>query len=196
MTKEQQDLAWARLPKGARMEMRTNYPSDGSEWEDGYKAALKQYFGHHNLTSDTEPEEVLMVEKSKVQKLYSQLQKRYEEVKTKPTSKNIGQGHDYIVSERNFVNGAISELKLLFGDKCLPNKEEQNSPKLSSSFQIGKNEQSKPKYILQAELRLISSDGKTVEDYENIEVEMSGIDLTQAAEVVKKALQEFHEKNK
>lgn len=54
----------------------------------------------------------------------------------------------------------------------------------------------KPKYILQTELRLISSDGKTVEDYENIEVEMSNIDLTQAAEAVKKVLQEFYKNAK
>ena len=55
-------------------------------------------------------------------------------------------------------------------------------------------ESRKPKYVLQAELRLISNDGKTVEDYENIEVEMSDIDLTKAAEAVRECLMKFHEK--
>ncbi|MDE6246659.1 MAG: hypothetical protein K2M41_02300 [Muribaculaceae bacterium] len=50
----------------------------------------------------------------------------------------------------------------------------------------------KPKYILQAQLRLISIDGKTIEDYENVEVETSEIDLTKAEEAVRESLEKFH----
>ena len=50
----------------------------------------------------------------------------------------------------------------------------------------------KPKYVLQAQLRLISNDGKTVEDCENVEVNTLDNDLTKAAEVVREALEKFH----
>lgn len=53
----------------------------------------------------------------------------------------------------------------------------------------------KPKHVLQAEIRLISNDGKTIEDYENVEVEVSDVDLTQAAEAVRETLMKFHEQN-
>ncbi|MBD5381934.1 hypothetical protein [Clavibacter sp.] len=55
-------------------------------------------------------------------------------------------------------------------------------------------ESRKPKYILQAQLRLISIDGKTIEDYENVEVETSEIDLTKAEEAVRESLEKFHSK--
>lgn len=57
------------------------------------------------------------------------------------------------------------------------------------------SEQGKPKYVLQAELRLISNDGKMAEGYECVEMEVSDIDLTKAAEAVREALQKFYEKN-
>ena len=53
-------------------------------------------------------------------------------------------------------------------------------------------ESSKPKYVLQAQLRLISNNGKTIEDYECVEVNTLDNDLTKAAEVVREALEKFH----
>ena len=54
----------------------------------------------------------------------------------------------------------------------------------------------KPKYILQAEMRLISLDGRDVEDWEQIEIiGVPDIDLSQAAEAVRETLQKFHEQN-
>ena len=52
----------------------------------------------------------------------------------------------------------------------------------------------KPKHTLQAQIRLISNDGKTIEDYECVEVEVPNIDLTQAAEAVRETLMKIHEK--
>ena len=53
-------------------------------------------------------------------------------------------------------------------------------------------EANKPKYILQAQIRLISNHGKTIEDSEIIEIETSDEDMTQAAEAVKATLEQFH----
>ena len=55
MNKEQQDLAWACLPKEVRKEIRAEYLNaiEGSDLE----SFLQDFFGHHNLTSDTEPED-------------------------------------------------------------------------------------------------------------------------------------------
>ena len=67
MTKEQQDIAWACLPKEARAKIKIAYTRyDGFEYSVGYNDALNTVFGQHNLTSDTEPEEMLMVERRKV----------------------------------------------------------------------------------------------------------------------------------
>ena len=56
-------------------------------------------------------------------------------------------------------------------------------------------ESRKPKYILQAEIRLISLDGRDVEDWEQIEIiGVPDIDLSQAAEVVRDTLVKFHSK--
>lgn len=61
MTKEQQQLLWACLPKEARDEIRKDYNSYESshsvDFNGGYAEALEIYFGEHNLTSDTEPED-------------------------------------------------------------------------------------------------------------------------------------------
>ena len=57
-------------------------------------------------------------------------------------------------------------------------------------------EERKPKYILQAEIRLISLVGRDVEDWEQIEIiGVPDIDLSQAAEAVRETLEKFHEKS-
>ena len=329
MDEKQQDLAWACLPKEARENISYSYKnSPCGSWVENL---FEEIYGEHNLTSDAEPHELLYVERKKVQELYARFDKYQQEATME--------------LDKDFYKGEQNALVLLFGDKCLPDKEEQNIPKLSNSFQIGKfflgkNEQPmpkfnvgdivmaidnirnihpnpmtiskiiigdefiryevkensiqfhqdnlepyteenketmkekelnlcellkgcvgkevysllegvtfirnvgnalitttennnyteigsiyvggvcllypskelyekysldaysawmewkesrKPKYALQAQIRLISNNGKTIEDYECVEVEVSDIDLTQAAEAVKKALQEFHE---
>lgn len=90
MTKEQQDLAWACLPKEVREKIKIAYTRyDGFEYSVGYNDALNSVFGQHNLTSNTEPEEMLMVERKYIQEMYAD-----------------GVGTHYLLS--------------LFGDKCLP----------------------------------------------------------------------------
>lgn len=92
MTKELQDLAWACLPREFREEVK-------KEYQKGYVcetlAMLITLFGHHNLTSDAEEEELLTVSRKRVQNLYNYHKSR---------------GHHL----------AGDSLIKLFGSKCLP----------------------------------------------------------------------------
>lgn len=355
MTKKQQDLAWACLPKKAREELKRSYKyqCQNRDYNRGFNEALEEVFNSHNLTSDTEPPELLYVERKKVQEYYSE-------------SENDSLVTDITEYDRGYALGIGDALGYLFGDKCLPDKEpivsnnetkgdtidehpkpefkvgqpvrvlaerafgriekievydeedntyrleylpyfwfepselepytEPESRNLSQetancdksennqlkdnveekeldlcellkgcegeeffSISVGKvifkaiydyddthkvrtirkdevgneynvvfhsdgrrnkaglqdlypsedllrkypldasqawrewAESRKPKYVLQAQIRLISNDRKTVEDYENVEVEVSDIDLTEAAEVVREVLQKFHD---
>ena len=112
MTKEQQDLAWACLPKEARDEMKeTLYDiTVVDDFHKGYKQALYDFFGHHNLTSDTEPEEMLYVERKKVQEVYK-------------NSKEIVSNEVYGSKMYSMHLQIMCVLENLFGDKCLPDKE-------------------------------------------------------------------------
>lgn len=91
MTKEQQDLAYGCLPKEVREEIKKEYQrcNCGSYIED----LLEDLFGHHNLTSDTEPSELVFTERVKLQEMFE-------------------------IGDRS----SCSTLAALFGDKCLPDK--------------------------------------------------------------------------
>ena len=111
MNKEQQDLAWACLPKEARNNILSDYEYHLKRYEavkrqhsKGVIDALEDLFGKDNLTSDTEPEEMLMVSRSEVQEAYKA-----------------------VVSDMR-----RSVLFELFGKKCLSDKKE-SKPK----FHIG-----------------------------------------------------------
>lgn len=122
MTIDQQNQIWASLTADERSYIREDY--ENVKDADSLQAAniLEDYFGLHNLTSDTEPEEMLIVKRNRVQNLYSSLQYKLDNIKTKPLPEHVGLGRDCVVSERGFINGAISALKILFGDKCLLDK--------------------------------------------------------------------------
>lgn len=123
MNKELQDLSWACLPKETRDKMAEYYRTLLSQ-KDEYislnfgnacakvkerMAVLEHFFGPHNLTSDTDPEEMLMVERKKVQEIYHQ-------VKLELGDGGCSEYQDDINMERE------SLLKTFFGDKCLPDK--------------------------------------------------------------------------
>ncbi|MDE5886456.1 MAG: hypothetical protein K2H46_02590 [Muribaculaceae bacterium] len=71
MTKEQQDLAWASLPKEIRKEIKALF--NRADAVDNFTAigVFLKLFGSHNLTSDTELEELLMVERKYIQEMYA-----------------------------------------------------------------------------------------------------------------------------
>lgn len=114
MKKEQQNLSWGCLPKEVRAWMRNDYIN---AYEDIWKTTLAFYFGSHNLTSDTEPEEMLMVERKKVIRKYK--------------FANIC---DKDHPDKKYWEGAENTLIKLFGDKCLPdNPNTPNSGVLKSN---------------------------------------------------------------
>ena len=120
MNKEQQDLAWVCLPKEVREEIRNDYRIVSKnprldKYDSVYLTALESILGSHNLTSDTEPEEMLMVERKKVQELYARLNKYQEEATMEV--------------DKDFYKGEQNALVLLFDDKCIQNKQ-QHKPKM------------------------------------------------------------------
>lgn len=74
-TKEQQDRAWQSLPKFTRDDILGSYKEICNGWSDGYDMCFRVYleetWGRHNLTSDVEPEEMLMAPAEKVRKYYN-----------------------------------------------------------------------------------------------------------------------------
>ncbi|MDE5976278.1 MAG: hypothetical protein K2G69_07000, partial [Muribaculaceae bacterium] len=137
MNKETQDLAWVCLPKEVREEMKeTLYDiTVVDDFHKGYKQALYDFFGHHNLTSDTEPEEMLMVERKKVISKYKSAERDYESAKDSSIKKV-------------YSFGRKSLLKYLFGDKCL-----SDTPDFSSLAKTGKDEESKLKFDIGQKVR-------------------------------------------
>lgn len=117
MEKNLQDRAWGCLPKEAREELRAEYQNaiEGSDLED----FLIDFFGHHNLASDTEPEEMLMVERKKVQEYKADIEYTLAGSFSSEYSKGYWRGQQ-------------TALDMLFNDKCLPDKEQ---PK----FKVGDN---------------------------------------------------------
>ena len=122
-----QDLAWACLPKEVREEARMLYKTQ--RYDARY--ALERLYGCHNLTSDTEPEEMLTVKRKKVQDKYSQLA-------------------SYVANKRNPRDNReealreITLLKNLFGGKCLPDKELEH--RLEQTVQESVQVEPKPKF--------------------------------------------------
>ena len=139
MTKDQQDLAWACLPKEVRDEIKTQYDllsqnPQMDKCDSVYLSAFENIFGHHNLGSDSAPEEVLMANASKVRSIYAY--------------------NDSILKQDPQHNGAkLLQVKLLdlFGDKCLPDKPNTpNSGELKP--QMAEN---KPKFKVGDKVRII-----------------------------------------
>ena len=133
MTKEQQDLAWKCLPKEVREKIKGFYIDNAFSIEQD--ESLEWLFGKGNLTSDTEPEEMLTVSRSMIQNKYA-----YNEniLKFDPTHQGA------ILLKKNF--------DFLFGDKCLPDKEPLKIDAADSLIAMAKDEmgitdeQPKPKF--------------------------------------------------
>lgn len=122
MNRETQDNIWAILPERYREGQRKHYrKSKCGQYSEGYDVARRDIFGEHNLTSDTEPEEMLMVSKSKVTE-------RIKYLYSHPA---------HIAAHK--ADERADELRSLFGDKRLfgkPNKEEQAKPKFEKGQKV------------------------------------------------------------
>ena len=306
MKAEIQNQLWAILPKEARVEVKVAYGIDtiDKHFDNSYNTALIDIFGLHNLTSDTKPEEMLMVERKYIQEMYADgvgihylsnlfgdkcLPDKEEPIQVEPKFHKgdkvviikdcIYKGRICTINEVEWCSGIQSynyrfktdevlgtwcedflepyteekepmeekELNLcellayqdlsgtyspIYGEVRVtdiacdrlvitPEHSSDNNVELFPDGRFSKNgdcllfpsralyekypldaysawmewkAERKPKHTLQAQIRLISNDGKTIEDYECVEVEVPNIDLTQAAEAVRETLMKIHEK--
>lgn len=116
MKAEIQNQLWAILPKEARVEVKVAYGIDtiNKHFDNSYNTALIDIFGLHNLTSDTEPEEILMVERKKVMEYY------------KAVLQSIDEEYGDTQIE---MEGRKYAMRYFFGDKCLPDKTPEEKAK-------------------------------------------------------------------
>lgn len=124
MEKYLQDRAWSMLPCKYREEVKRLYDefkdvsdrykdvpclSDAdrrsSDRNIGHLAAMRAVFGHHNLTSDAEGEEMLCVKASKVREMYA-----------------LNENILYFDSTHKGAILLKKKLTELFGFKCLPDE--------------------------------------------------------------------------
>ena len=120
MNKELQDLAWRVLPVEFREEVKrlykaireksVNNSSTERYFDGGCEYAFEKLFGKHNLTSDAEGEEMLMVSRKRVQEMYA----HYDKICNDPNRPK-----DYIESVYEHADGVTMALDDLFGSKCL-----------------------------------------------------------------------------
>lgn len=115
MNKELIDRTWSVLPKEFKEEVKKSYRYYSCMAKDQYDCGIvdciETIFGKHNLTSDTEEEEMLTCERSKVQQLYNEA--------TEIIHKNSKKEGDLFFQ----MVGMSSLLLSLFGTKCLPDEE-------------------------------------------------------------------------
>lgn len=119
MDKELIDKVWKYcLPKEFKEEVKRHFFKKNAQSPFSIECdVLCKYFGHHNLTSDAEGEEMLCVPRKKVQEMYA----ANERIKTDFPDKETGIISDHI----NHILGH------LFGSKCLPEGEPKPAePKL------------------------------------------------------------------
>ena len=109
MDREQQNLAWGCLPKEMRTELKVifNMPSKNG-YSDSVRQLLIDIYGD-NLSSNSEPEELLYVERDFIIDYYrnkKKLRAYYED----------GQ----LIRMMEQQEGHLLAIKHIFGDKCLP----------------------------------------------------------------------------
>lgn len=141
MTKELSDLAWSVLPKKFKEEVKRLYKAIREKsvnnspteryFDGGYEYAFEKLFGKHNLTSDTEGEEMLMLPRNKVREMYAGAKSTYD-LYTKATCINSVESR---AIDRN--KGRMDVLIDFFGSKCLPDVNEDNFAKSEPKFKVG-----------------------------------------------------------
>lgn len=128
MDKEMQDKLWTSLPKEARIWIRKEYRHilnklwQRSAYLRGRLRMMRDIYGEHNLTSHTEPEEVLTILRKDIIEEFNQA------------------AADLSRTGNLEYKGKRELLKNLFGDKCLPDKlipSDSTELKSKPKFQVG-----------------------------------------------------------
>lgn len=142
-----QDLAWTCLPKEFKEEVKKIYSSYTNPMAVGFESHIitcEYIFGKHNLTSDAEGEEMLMVSRKDIVELYQEVNKTISQCKgTGLATQSIG---------------IKNVLWSFFGSKCLPDENSSNIERLEKNGEVDSLE-SKFKYSVGDEVKY-KSDGK------------------------------------
>ena len=135
MTTELQNKVWPILPKEFKEKVKKKYarcvkidaddnpnlPAYAVKSAISRMTLLEKLFGHHNLTSDAEGEEILTCEKSKAMQLYSHL---LDLVENERISEHYSEWCDL---EREYIalfgENVFADY---FGSKCMPDAHEDN----------------------------------------------------------------------
>lgn len=134
MTTELQNKAWSILPKEFKEEVKKQYQIAIDSKAYAVEYTLEYLFGHHNLTSDEEGEEMLICEKSKVQRAYN-------------TSREIVKAENPDSLMYSMHTQIMCVLENIFGSKCLPDANEDNFVSIKPKPAEPKNEVEKMKPI-------------------------------------------------
>ena len=123
MTIELQNKVWSILPKEFKEEVKRMHRIADSDVDQMIvMITLENVFGHHNLTSDEEGEEMLTVKRSDVINEFDKLHK----LSYKAADLQLG----------------LNAFRTLFGSKCLPGKlNEDNFAKSEPKFNIKNNKE-------------------------------------------------------
>lgn len=126
MNKELSDAAWRVLSSEFKEEVKKEWKTANNEERLSHDAFLRGcystmtlLFGLHNLTSDTEGEEMLIVSRKRVQEMYA----HYDKICNDPNRPK-----DYIESVYEYADGVTMALDALFGSKCLPDEDTDCTP--------------------------------------------------------------------
>lgn len=132
INKEQQDLAWGCLPKEFKEEVKKIYGNSIwiTDWDQGYKDAMENFFGIHNLTSDAEGEddEMLYVSRKRVQDIYAQCK-----------TVQMDDSPNLPAETIDAASTKMALLSSLFGSKCLPDEvaDEDNFATKEPKYYVG-----------------------------------------------------------
>lgn len=110
LSKETQDHLWkCALPEVREYARKHQDTNKKSNFDTGFNCAIKSIFGHHNLTSEVEPEEMISISRKSVIEKYAEI---------------FWNKAPYLDSSTEALScqACLNVLKDLFGSKCLPDE--------------------------------------------------------------------------
>lgn len=117
MTTELQNKVWSILPKEFKEEVNEIYANAITHHPCGYNHKtdlLKYLFGHHNLTSDAEGEEMLTVSRKQIDALQDEIFK---------SIMDASDADDWQTAAHYILDVMPRSFAALFGTKCLPDED-------------------------------------------------------------------------
>lgn len=121
MNKELIDKTWSVLPKEFKEDVKKIYKCKDNTLEQ--KVLMQILFGGHNLTSDAEGEEMLYVNRKRVQEAYN-------------ISKKIVEEESYDSKMYSMHTQIMCVLENLFGSKCLPDEKKKSKCEICGASTI------------------------------------------------------------